>query len=187
MMIFNVETHGDIRFRSICRRYIVTIANTPHPVARPFMFYVAGWVRFASSWVMNVEWPSGELIVAVAASLWAQRLMAEADHHAGLVRHRWRLDRARQARPVCLSCALGRLLCASPSVCTLHARGCDGMIAPSRRRHSNIYTECHRHESHMLACHTQPCEVRAAPRRRSRRRQNRVKVVGRGGGERPCR
>ena len=54
---------------------------------------------------MNVEWPSGELIVAVAASLWAQRLMAEADHHAGLVRHRWRLDRARQARPVCLSCA----------------------------------------------------------------------------------
>ena len=61
--------------------------------------------RFASSSVMNVEWPSGELIVAVAASLWAQRLMPEPDHHAGLVRRRWRLDRARQARPVCLSCA----------------------------------------------------------------------------------
>ena len=36
MMIFNVETHGDIRFCPICRRYIVTIANSPHPVARPF-------------------------------------------------------------------------------------------------------------------------------------------------------
>ena len=35
MMIFNVETHGDIRFCPICRRYIVTIANSPHPVARP--------------------------------------------------------------------------------------------------------------------------------------------------------
>ena len=33
MMIFNVETHGDIRFCPICRRYIVTIANSPHPVA----------------------------------------------------------------------------------------------------------------------------------------------------------
>ena len=54
---------------------------------------------------MNVEWPSGELSVAVAASLWAQRLMAEPDHHAGLVRRRWRLERARRARPVCLSCA----------------------------------------------------------------------------------
>ena len=37
MMIFNVETHGDIRFCPICRRYIVTIANSPHPVARPFI------------------------------------------------------------------------------------------------------------------------------------------------------
>ena len=64
-----------------------------------------GLARFASSWFMNVEWPSGELIVAVAASLWAQRLMAEPDHHAGLVRRRWRLERARRARPVCLSCA----------------------------------------------------------------------------------
>ena len=36
MMIFNVETHGDIRFCPICRRYIVTIANSPQPVARPF-------------------------------------------------------------------------------------------------------------------------------------------------------
>ena len=35
MMIFNVETHGDIRVCPICRRYIVTIANSPHPVARP--------------------------------------------------------------------------------------------------------------------------------------------------------
>ena len=60
--------------------------------------------RCASSSVMNVEWPSGELTVAVAASLWAQRLMAEPDHHAGLVRRQWRLERARQARPVCLSC-----------------------------------------------------------------------------------
>ena len=56
-------------------------------------------LRCASSSVMNVEWPSGELAVAVAASLWAQRLMAEPDHHAGLVRHRWRLERARRARP----------------------------------------------------------------------------------------
>ena len=54
---------------------------------------------------MNVEWPSGELTVAVAASLCARRLMAKPDHHAGLVRQRWRLERARQARPVRLSCA----------------------------------------------------------------------------------
>ena len=53
-------------------------------------------------------------------------------------------------------------------MCTLHARGCDGMIAPNGWWHSHIYTECHQHESHMLACHTQPCEVRTAPCRRSR-------------------
>ena len=52
---------------------------------------------------MNVEWPSGELAVAVSASLWAQRLMSEPDHHAGLVRRQWRLERARQGRLVCLS------------------------------------------------------------------------------------
>ena len=59
---------------------------------------------------MNVEWPSGELIVAVAASLWAQRLMAEPDHHAGLVRCRWRLDRARDRLGLCVCGVLGRLL-----------------------------------------------------------------------------
>ena len=75
--------------------------------------------RFASSSVMNVEWPSGELAVAVSASLWAQRLMAEADHHAGLVRHRWRLDRARQARPVCLSCAWSSFARAAHEACCI--------------------------------------------------------------------
>ena len=76
---------------------------------------------------------------------------------------------------------------ASPSMCTLHARGCDGMIAPSRGSHSGTCTECDPHESHMLACHTQPCEVRTAPCRRSRHDGVTMKVVGRGGGERPCR
>ena len=43
MMIFNVETHGDIRFCPICRRYIVTIANSPHPVAlQPSLIQASG-------------------------------------------------------------------------------------------------------------------------------------------------
>ena len=59
---------------------------------------------------MNVEWPSGELAVAVSASLWAQRLMAEPDHHAGLVRRRWRLERAPDGLGLCVCRVLGRLL-----------------------------------------------------------------------------
>ena len=75
---------------------------------------------------MNVEWPSGELTVAVAASLWAQRLMAEPDHHAGVVRHRWRLERSRQGRPVC-----SVIFCARESIDVYLAcsRMRDGMIA----------------------------------------------------------
>ena len=81
---------------------------------------------------------------------------------------------------------------ASPSMCTLHARGCDGMIAPTRWRHSGTCTECRRHESRMLACHTEPCEVRApllasGGAVAATMLDGTVKVVGRGGGGRACR
>ena len=64
---------------------------------------------------MNVEWPSGELIVAVAASLWAQRLMAEPDHHAGLVRRagcpvRGGASSVPDGLGLCVCRVLGRLL-----------------------------------------------------------------------------
>ena len=36
MLNFNVETHGDIRFCTICRRYIVMKANSPQQVPTPF-------------------------------------------------------------------------------------------------------------------------------------------------------
>ena len=35
MLNFNVETHGDIRFCTICRRYIVMKANSPQQVPTP--------------------------------------------------------------------------------------------------------------------------------------------------------
>ena len=44
MMIFNVETHGDIRFCSICRRYIVTIAKSPQHAPTPFIAYWLSWL-----------------------------------------------------------------------------------------------------------------------------------------------
>ena len=35
MLNFNVETHGDIRFCTICRRYIVMKANSPQQAPTP--------------------------------------------------------------------------------------------------------------------------------------------------------
>ena len=76
---------------------------------------------------------------------------------------------------------------ARPSMCTSHARACDRMIAPSRRSHSVTITECDRHESRMVACHTETCEVHCGSFRRSQRRHVSGKVPGRDGGERACR
>ena len=91
---------------------------------------------------MNVEWPSGELIVAVAASLWAQRLMAEPGHHAGLVRHRWRLERARRARPVCLSCARSSFARAAHDFPKNRAPACHSYQPTPHGTHSVTYGEC---------------------------------------------
>ena len=67
---------------------------------------------------------------------------------------------------------------ARPSTCTSHARACDGTIAHYRWWHSVACTECHRRESRMLACHTEPCEVRSGFCRRSQRRHVSGKYPG---------
>ena len=75
---------------------------------------------------------------------------------------------------------------ARPSMCTSHARACDRMIAPSRRSHSVACTECNRHESRMLACHTEPCEGHSGSLSAPSAPTVSGKVPGRDGGERAC-